>query len=64
MRLSILYFILILGIIILVHECRHLFFANLFGVYVYEFQIGMGPKLFGKKFKKDKNIPKKVHYNY
>ena len=51
MILSILYFILILGIIVLVHEFGHFFFAKLFGVYVYEFSIGMGPKLFGKKSK-------------
>ncbi len=49
MLLSILYFILILGIIVLVHEFGHFFFAKLFGVYVYEFSIGMGPKVFGKK---------------
>ena len=51
MILSILYFILILGIIVLVHEFGHFFFAKLFGVYVYEFSIGMGPKIFGKKSK-------------
>ena len=51
MLLSILYFILILGVIVLVHEFGHFFFAKLFGVYVYEFSIGMGPKLFGKKSK-------------
>ena len=51
MLLSILYFVLILGIIVLVHEFGHFFFAKLFGVYVYEFSIGMGPKLFGKKSK-------------
>ncbi|MBP5683723.1 MAG: RIP metalloprotease RseP [Bacilli bacterium] len=51
MILSILYFVLILGTIVLVHEFGHFFFAKLFGVYVYEFSIGMGPKLFGKKGK-------------
>ena len=51
MLLSIIYFILILGVIVLVHEFGHFFFAKLFGVYVYEFSIGMGPKLFGKKSK-------------
>jgi regulator of sigma E protease len=51
MILSILYFLLILGTIVLVHEFGHFFFAKLFGVYVYEFSIGMGPKLFGKKGK-------------
>ena len=51
MILSIIYFILILGTIVLVHEFGHFFFAKLFGVYVYEFSIGMGPKLFSKKGK-------------
>lgn len=52
MILSIIYFILILGTIVLVHEFGHFFFAKLFGVYVYEFAIGMGPKLFSHKSKK------------
>ena len=44
-------FVLILGIIVLVHEFGHFIFAKMFGIYVYEFSIGMGPKLFGKKGK-------------
>lgn len=50
--LTLLYFILILGLIVLVHEFGHFIFAKMFGVYVYEFSIGMGPKIFGKKDKK------------
>ena len=46
MILSILYFIIILGVIVFVHEFGHFFFAKLFGIYVYEFSIGMGPKIF------------------
>ena len=42
-------FIIILGIIILVHEFGHFIFSKKFGVYVYEFAIGMGPKLFSRK---------------
>lgn len=42
-------FILILGVIVLIHEAGHFTWAKLSGVYVYEFAIGMGPKLFGKK---------------
>ena len=38
--------------IVLVHEFGHFIFAKMFGVYVYEFSIGMGPKIFGKKDKK------------
>lgn len=49
--MTIIWFILILGVIILVHEFGHFIFAKWAGVYVYEFSIGMGPKLFGKKGK-------------
>ena len=44
--LNLIYFIIILGIIVLVHEFGHFMFAKMFGIYVYEFAIGMGPKLF------------------
>ena len=50
--LTLIYFIFILGIIILVHEFGHFIFAKMFGVYVYEFSLGMGPKIFSKKSKK------------
>ena len=49
--LNLLLFILILGIIVFIHEFGHFIFAKLTGVYVYEFALGMGPKLFGKKGK-------------
>ena len=52
MLLTIVYFVFILGIIVCVHEFGHFFFSKLFGVYVYEFSIGMGPKIFQKKDKK------------
>ena len=52
--LTLVYFILILGLIVLVHEFGHFIFAKMFGVYVYEFSIGMGPKLIGTKPKKGK----------
>lgn len=51
---TLIYFILILGVIVLVHEAGHFIFAKIFGIYVYEFSIGMGPKIFGKK-RKNKN---------
>ena len=44
--LSILVFILILGVIVLVHEFGHFIWAKKFGVHIYEFSIGMGPALF------------------
>ena len=47
--LSIVLFILILGTIVLIHELGHFLFAKLFGVYVYEYSIGMGKKLWSKK---------------
>lgn len=52
--LTLIYFILVLGLIVLVHEFGHFIFAKMFGVYVYEFSIGMGPKIFGTKPKKGK----------
>ena len=52
--LTLIYFILILGAIVLVHEFGHFIFSKLFGVYVYEFSIGMGPRLFGTKKQKGK----------
>ena len=44
--MTIIWFILVLGAIILVHEFGHFIFAKMFGVYVYEFSIGMGPRIF------------------
>ena len=53
--LKILLLIVILGIIILVHEFGHFFFAKLFNVHIYEFSIGMGPVIFSKKGKDNIN---------
>ena len=49
--MTIIIFILILGAIIFVHEFGHFIFAKANGVYVYEFALGMGPKLISKKTK-------------
>lgn len=49
--INLILFILILGSIVFVHEFGHFIFAKLMGVYVYEFAIGMGPKLWSKKGK-------------
>ena len=49
--LNLLLFILILGTIVFVHEAGHFIFAKIAGVYVYEFALGMGPKIFSKKGK-------------
>ena len=50
--MAIVWFVLILGGIVLVHEFGHFIFSKLFGVYVYEFSVGMGPKLLHFKKKK------------
>lgn len=47
--LSLVLFIIILGTIVLIHELGHFLFAKLFGVYVYEYSIGMGKKFWSKK---------------
>lgn len=47
--INLLLFIVILGVIILVHEAGHFMWAKLRGVYVYEFALGMGPKIWGFK---------------
>lgn len=44
--MTLIYFILILGVIILIHEFGHYIFAKRAGIYVYEFSIGMGPRIF------------------
>ncbi len=49
--ITLLLFILILGCIVFVHEFGHFIFAKLTGVYVYEFAIGMGPKLWSRQGK-------------
>ena len=47
--LSLILFIIILGTIVLIHEFGHFIFSKMFGVYVYEYSIGMGPKIWSKK---------------
>lgn len=41
--MTIIYFILILGITVFIHELGHFICAKKAGIYVYEFSIGMGP---------------------
>ncbi len=43
--MTLLYFILILGVIVFIHELGHFIFAKKSGIYVYEFSIGMGPRI-------------------
>ena len=44
--LGILTFILVFGIVVVVHEFGHFYFAKKSGILVREFAIGMGPKIF------------------
>lgn len=48
--------IIILGIIVFVHEFGHFIAAKKCGVYVHEFAIGMGPKIWNFKRKNDETI--------
>ena len=50
--INIIIFILILSVIVAIHEFGHFIFAKLMGVYVYEYAIGMGPRIFSFKPKK------------
>lgn len=53
--MSILYIllaVLIFGLLIFIHEMGHYLFARLFGVRIFEFSIGMGPKLLSRTSKK------------
>lgn len=51
--MTLIYFILMLGLIIFIHELGHFFWAKKFDIYVYEFSLGFGPKIFSFKRKKD-----------
>ena len=51
--MTLIYFILILGIVVFIHEFGHFLFAKRAGIYVYEFSIGMGPRIFKFKRKND-----------
>ena len=43
--MTLIYMILMLGIIVFIHEFGHFIFAKKAGIYVYEFSIGMGPRI-------------------
>ena len=51
--MTLLYFIIVLGVTVFIHEFGHFIFAKKSGIYVYEFSIGMGPRLFKFKRKND-----------
>ena len=52
--LNILVFLLILTGIIVIHELGHFVAAKFFKVYCGAFSIGMGPKIYGKKGKRNR----------
>ncbi len=54
--MTLVYFILILGVIIFVHELGHYIFAKKAGIYVHEFALGMGPKIYSFKRKNDETL--------
>src|SRR5665647_410269 len=47
--MTVIYAIVVLGILIFVHEFGHFLLAKLMGVSVEKFSLGFGPKLIGKK---------------
>jgi len=50
-KLSVIYFLLVITLVVVVHEFGHFIFAKLFNTYVIEFAIGFGPTIFSKKGK-------------
>lgn len=54
--MSLIYFILILGVTVFVHELGHFLLAKKVGIYVHEFAIGMGPKVYSYKPKNDETV--------
>ena len=47
---------LVLGVIVFIHELGHFLAAKKIGVYVHEFAVGMGPKIFSFKRKNDETL--------
>lgn len=54
--MTLIYFILLLGCIVFIHELGHFFWAKKSGVYCYEFSLGFGLKLFSFKRKNDETM--------
>lgn len=51
--MTLIVFLLILGLIVFIHEFGHFIMAKKHGIYVYEFSLGFGPKLFSFHRKND-----------
>ena len=58
--MTLIYFILILGITVFIHELGHFIFAKHAGIYVYEFSIGMGPQIFKFHRKNDETEYRRI----
>ena len=54
--MTFIYFAIVLGVTIFIHELGHFLFAKRSGIYVYEFAIGMGPQIFKFTRKKDETV--------
>lgn len=54
--MTFIYFVIILGVTIMIHEFGHFLFAKKAGVYIYEFSIGMGPQIFKFHRKNDETV--------
>lgn len=51
--MTLIYFVLILGTTVFIHELGHFLFAKKAKIYCYEFSLGMGPKLYSFRRKND-----------
>jgi len=51
--MTLIYMILILSVVIFIHEFGHFIFAKRANIYVYEFSLGMGPRIFKFNRKND-----------
>jgi len=51
--LTLIYFILVLGVTVFIHELGHFIFAKKAGIYCYEFSLGMGPVIWKFNRKND-----------
>ena len=54
--MTLIYFFLILGITVTIHEFGHFLFAKRSGIYCYEFSIGMGPIIKQWRRKNDETV--------
>lgn len=54
--MTLIYFILILGVTIFVHELGHFIFAKRAKIHVYEFAVGMGPRILKFNRKNDETL--------